>query len=199
MNKQEFLARLQEGISGLPQEDIAERVAFYREMIDDRVEEGLSEEEAISEIGSVEDLISQIIADTPLTKLVKEKIKEKRTLQVWEIVLLILGAPIWLSILVAVIAIILSIYISIWAIIISLWAVWGTLIVCAVGVLLASVVFFVQGYGASGVAMIGAGIVCAGLSIFMFYGCKYATKGLVVLTKKVALGIKNCFVKKGEA
>ena len=47
--------------------------------------------------------------------------------------------------------------------------------------------------------MIGAGIVCAGLSIFMFYGCKAATKGILVLTKKLAVWIKNCFIKKEEA
>ncbi len=51
MSKQEFLAQLKDGLSGLPQSDIEERVAFYEEMIDDRIEEGLSEEQAVSEIG----------------------------------------------------------------------------------------------------------------------------------------------------
>ncbi len=43
MNKQAFLTQLRKGLSGLPQEDIEERLAFYSEMIDDRIEEGLSE------------------------------------------------------------------------------------------------------------------------------------------------------------
>ncbi len=42
-------------------------------MIDDRVEEGLTEEEAISEIGTVNEILSQIIEEIPLSKLVKEK------------------------------------------------------------------------------------------------------------------------------
>ena len=46
MNKQEFLNQLRSGLNGLPHEEIEERVMFYSEMIDDRVEEGLSEEDA---------------------------------------------------------------------------------------------------------------------------------------------------------
>ena len=60
MTKQEFLSRLREGLSGLPEDDIAERLTFYGEMIDDRIEDGLSEEEAVAEVGSVDDIAAQI-------------------------------------------------------------------------------------------------------------------------------------------
>ena len=33
MNKQEFLTELRKGLSGLPQNDIEERLAFYGEML----------------------------------------------------------------------------------------------------------------------------------------------------------------------
>lgn len=46
MSKQEFLEQLRRGLSGLPREDIEERLKFYSEMLEDRMEEGLSEEEA---------------------------------------------------------------------------------------------------------------------------------------------------------
>ena len=32
-----------------------------------------------------------------------------------------------------------------------------------------------------------------------FFGCNGATKGIAILTKKIALGIKKCFVKKEDA
>lgn len=57
MNKQEFLAALAEGLTGLPQADVEERLAFYGEMIDDRMEEGLTEEEAVKEAGPVQDIV----------------------------------------------------------------------------------------------------------------------------------------------
>ena len=47
MNKEEFLSELRTKLSGLPQEDIEERISFYSEMIDDRMEDGISEEEAV--------------------------------------------------------------------------------------------------------------------------------------------------------
>ena len=199
MRKQEFLGQLRKGLSGLPKDDIEERLTFYSEMIEDRMEEGLSEEEAVSAVGSVEVIVSQVVADIPLTKIAKEKIKPKRQLKAWEIVLLVLGSPIWLSLGIAAFAVILSLYISLWAVIISLWAVFASLAACSIGGVLACVIFTVGGNGTSGLAMLAAGIVCAGLAIFMFYGCKAVTDGTLILTKKMAIWTKNCFIKKEVA
>lgn len=196
MKKQEFLIELRSGLNGLPQEDIEERIGFYSEMIDDRVEEGLSEEEAIKEVGSVEDVISQIVAETPLTKIVKEKVKPKRSLKAWEIVLLILTSPIWLSLLIAAVSVVLSLYITLWSLIISLWAIELSFAVCAIVLTPGSAVFFVQGDVSTGLVSLGTGLLFAGLTIFLFFGCKAATKGIILLTKKIALGIKSLFIGK---
>ena len=45
MTKLDFIFQLQKKLTGLPQEDIDERMLFYSEMIDDRMDEGLTEEE----------------------------------------------------------------------------------------------------------------------------------------------------------
>ena len=199
MNKQEFLARLRNGLCGLPQEDIEERVTFYSEMIDDCMEEGFSEAEAVEQIGPVDAIISQIVAEVPLTKLVKEKITPKKKLGVWEIILLVLGSPIWLSLLIAAFAVAVSVYAVLWSVIVSLWAVFASLIGCSLGGIAAGIGFAFGGNGLIGIAMMGAGMVCAGLSVFTFFGCKAATKGILLTTKKFALWIKNRFVKKGGA
>ena len=75
MNKQTFVSELRGRLSGLPPKELDDRLNFYLEMIDDRMEDGITEEAAISEIGSVEEIAAQIIAETPLTKIVKEKTK----------------------------------------------------------------------------------------------------------------------------
>lgn len=199
MSKQEFLAQLRKGLYGLPQDDIEERLTFYSEMIEDRIEEGLSEEEAVSAVGPVDEIVAQVVADIPLTKIAKEKIKPKRRLKAWEIVLLALGSPIWLSLGIAAAAVILSLYVSLWSVIISLWAVFGSLIGCSFGSMVAGLILTCSGNVLTGIAMISAGIVCAGLSIFMFYGCKAATKEILTLTKKIAVWVKNCFIKKEQA
>ena len=199
MSKQEFLTQLRKALSGLPQNDIDERLEFYGEMIEDRIEEGLSEEEAIAAVGTVEEIAEHVIADIPFAKIAKERIKPKRRLSALEIILLILGSPIWLSLGIALLAVIFSLYIVLWSVIISLWSVFASLAGCAFGGVVACVVLAIEGWGMAGVAMLAAGMVCGGLSIFMFLGCKAATKGIVILTKKIAIWIKNCFIKKEAA
>ena len=112
MLKQEFLAQLRDALCGLPQCDIDERLTFYSEIIDDRMEDGLPEEEAVAAVGSVDEIFTQVVAEIPFSKIVKERIKPKRRLTAWEIVLLALGSPIWLSLGIAAFAVILSLYIS---------------------------------------------------------------------------------------
>ena len=106
MNKQEFLEQLKGRLSGLPAADVDERLDFYSEMIDDSIEEGLSEEEAVSQVGTVNDVARQIIGEIPLSKIVKENVKPKRRLRAWEIVLLVLGSPGWVSLLIAAVSVV---------------------------------------------------------------------------------------------
>ena len=191
MNKQEFLDALKIELGGLPEADIEERLEFYSEIIDDGVEDGLSEDAVISKLGSVEDLAMQIIADTPLIKIAKEKIKPKRRLKAWEIVLIALGSPIWGALLIALFAVALSIYISVWSVIISLWAVFGAFIGSAFGALVIGISLLSKADIVAGIAVIGIGIFSAGIGIFSFFGCRAATKGLILLTKKIMLSIKK--------
>ena len=66
MTKFKFLATLQDRLAGLPREEVDERLRFYCEMIEDRMEEGLSEEEAVAAVGSVDEIVSQIAESFPL-------------------------------------------------------------------------------------------------------------------------------------
>ena len=78
MSKQEFLVQLEKCLSGLPMEDVKERLNFYSEMIDDHMEEGVSERDAVAAVGSVEDIAAQVVADVPFTRIAKESMKPKR-------------------------------------------------------------------------------------------------------------------------
>ena len=196
MNKQEFLNLLEEGLHGLPQEEIKERLNFYSEIIDDRIEEGCSEEDAITEIGAVNDIIFQIVDEISLYQLVKEKVKPKRRLRVWEIILLAVGSPVWFSLAIAAFAVTFSLYISLWSVIVSLWAAFASVACCAIGGVIGGIWFVFGGKAFSGIAMLGAGVFCAGLSIFLFFGCRAATKGVLQLTKKMILGLKSLFIRK---
>lgn len=199
MTKIQFLLSLNERLSGLPKADLEERLSFYSEMIEDRMEEGFSEEEAVEAVGNIDEIAEQIISDIPLGRIAKEKIKPKRSLKTVEIVLLILGAPIWLSLLIGVISIVFSVYVALWSVIIAVWSVFGALAASSVGCVTGSVIIMAQGKALSGIAVLGAGIALAGLTIFAFFACKSATDGLLWVTKKAACFVKKLFVQnKGE-
>ena len=196
MTKQDFLTRLEKSLSGLPREDIEERLTFYAEMIDDRIEEGLGEEKAVAGIGSVEDIVSQIVEETPISRLVKERVKPAKRMRAWEILLLVLGSPIWLSLLIALLAVVFSVYVSIWAVVVSLWAVEISLIASAFACAAAGILCLFRGSFWQGVAVFGAGCVCAGLAIILYSLCKSVSKGCWTIGKKMTRGIKNLFLRK---
>lgn len=198
MYKEVFLSKLESGLSGLPRDDISERLTFYGEMIDDRIEDGLSEADAVAEIGSVDSVIEQILADTPLKKLVRKRVKPTRSLKAWEIVLIVLSSPVWLSLLIAAVAVVAAVYIVLWSVDLTLWAIDASAAALAVGGVLSGMIFLMQGNTTTSVALIGAGIFFAGLTVFCTYGCIAGTKGIVLLTEKTAIGIKALFVRKGK-
>lgn len=199
MTKMQFLMALHDALSGLPRDEIEERLNFYTEMIEDRMEEGFSEEDAVAAVGSVTDIANQILGEIPLMKLAKEKIKPKRPMKAWEIVLLAVGFPIWGSLLIAVLSVAVSVYAALWSIVIALWAVFGALVGVGVGGTVAGIAWMIGGQGAIGLAVTGAALVCAGLGIFLFFGCKYATIGTAKLAKLMVLGVKKSMTRKEAA
>jgi uncharacterized membrane protein len=199
MYKQEFLDALKRKLSGLPKQDVEDRLTFYSEMIDDKMEDGKAEKDAVLEIGCVDEISAQIIADIPLSKIAKERLKINAKPKAWEIVLLALGSPIWLSPVIAAFAVCISLYAVLWSVIISIWAAFVSLAACVLGGVIAGIVFTINGNTLIAMAMLGASIICAGLAIFLFFGCKAATNGSFLLTKKIAFSLKKGFMKKENA
>lgn len=198
MTKQEFITQLREKLSGLPKADIEERVIFYSEMIDDRIEDGLSEEDAVSKIGNTDEIASQIVTDIPLKKIVKEKVKSKSKLSTWQFVLLVVGSPVWVSLLIVFLAVVFSVWVCLWAVVISLWAVDVALAAGSIGSFVTVFIHISNGDTLSALFMLGAGLACAGLFIFLLFGCKVLTKVYALLTKKISIIIKKSFLKKED-
>lgn len=196
MDKIDFLYELQQKLAGLPEDDISRSLDYYAEMIDDRIEEGMTEQQAVADLGNIDDIVRLILADIPLKKLVKEKVKPRRTLNAWEIVLLILGSPIWLSLLIAAFAVVLSIYVSLWAVIIALHATGIAVAATAVAGFVCAMILILFGNLPLGLFLLGASLICAGLSILMFFAFNQATRGIIALGKLIFIGIKRCFIRK---
>ena len=93
MTKNEFLSSLSQTLAELPEQDVAQSLAYYSEMIDDYMENGMTEEEAVETLGSVEEVSAQILADVPVQDRTEDEPAPRKSMEVWKIVLLILGSP----------------------------------------------------------------------------------------------------------
>ncbi len=196
MNKQEFLEKIRNQLAGLSEDDIKKSIDYYTEMIEDRMEEGLTEEEAVKVMGRPEEVASQILMDTPFSKLVKVKVKPKKSLSILSIILIILGSPVWLPLVVALFVIILSVYIVLWSVVLVFYSVDLSLAVGGISGLLASVMVMFNIDILCGVFTLGVAITCAGLSVLLFLGSNQVVKGILFLSRKIALSIKSYFVKR---
>lgn len=200
MNKSQFLIELKENLCGLPDNDIQSSLDYYSEIIDDYTEDGLTEEDAVSQLGNPQEIAKQILADTPILKLVKQRIKSKHKISTLEIILLILGSPIWLSATIAAVAVVLALYVILWSVVIVLWACFAAFCGSALGGAIASVCLFAsEGDIFAASIMVAAALVLIGISILFFFVCRASTKGMVLLTKKLTLRIKSCFLRKERA
>ncbi|MBQ9099246.1 MAG: DUF1700 domain-containing protein [Clostridia bacterium] len=190
MSKADFLSALKARLQGLPCEEAEQTLTYYNEMIDDHMEMGMTEEEAVAVLGPIDEIVAQILDDTSLFKLLHTKIKPKRALRTFEIVLIVLGSFIWLPLLIAAAAIFASVYVAIWSVAIALYAVDASLAVGAVCGLFGGVAYLFGGMAATGSLAMGGGLCLAGLAILLAFGCQYAAKGLIRLGKWLLLGTK---------
>ncbi|MBM6693315.1 DUF1700 domain-containing protein [Pseudoflavonifractor capillosus] len=196
MNKQEFLAALQAGLKGLPRGDIQHWVEFYREMVEDRMEDDMSEEEAVAALGPVRDLVAQILSETPLPRLVHEKVKPKRPMKAWEIILLVLGSPVWVPLACAAVLVLLAGYAVLWACIITLYAVDLTAALGGVALIISALFYFPPNHVLSQIFFGGTGLMSAGIAVLLFLVSGKVTTWLLRLSKKALLAVKFRFVQK---
>ncbi len=201
MNKTEFIAELNEKLQGIPERELKSSIDFYVEMIDDRVEDGLSEEDAVAALGSIKDITDRILEETPMVKIVKEKVKNakpKRALRTWEIVLLAVGSPIWFPILlclgIVAVVLVLVLYLVYWVIILTFYVLDLAIALTGVaGIAFGLVAIFRLG-PAQGFFFIGAGLFLCGFGVLFFLLCNLIAKGMIHLSKNIGRGIKYLFV-----
>ena len=196
MTKNDFLEALAHGLAGLPAEDAKRWTEYYTEMLEDRIEDGMSEEEAAAALGDPAQIVRQILSQTPLTRLIKNKVTPKRRLFVWEIILIVLGSPIWISLAIAAASVIFSVFVSLWSCILAIWACGlGIAIAAPAGVLLCGVQLWL-GALAQGFLLLGCGVAAIGVSIVWYELSLWLTRLLWRFNKWFLLFTKSLFVER---
>lgn len=199
MNKREFLAELAEKIDCLPSEDIGRWLDYYSEMIDDRVEDGMTEEQAVYAMGNIYDVATQILIDTPMRTLVKTRAESARRLKTWEIILIICGAVIWVPMLFAAVVTVLSMYVVLWALLISFFAVAVSFIVAGVIGIYVGATHLLTGNMSEGLSALGTGLLLGGLGLVMFVCLRYVTKWVILASRFIWRGIKKLIIRREKS
>ncbi len=116
MRIEQFLKRLHKALAPLPAAERARTVQYYREMLEDRLEEGGTEEEAVAGMEPIETIAADILADAAARGVLKPKSSALNT------TLIVLGSPLWLVFAAVAVVIVLALYVVAWSVIVALAA-----------------------------------------------------------------------------
>ena len=194
MTKLEFLHELYTKLSRIPQNERNKSIEYYSEAINDRIDDGMTESEAVADIGSIDDIANQIIAEIPLSKLIKEKVASSNTKNVWMIILWVFGfIVIGIPILASLFAVAVSLIASLWSVAIALLVIPISLGASGICGIISAIAHFCLGKPTYAFLLIGLSVVALGLVLPFFYVAKYGVKITFATTKGLILLVKKCF------
>lgn len=148
MTKHEFLKRLEKAIRKLPKEERNRFLSYYKEMIEDRVEDGLTEEQAVAEMEDI-----SVIAD----RILKELKQKKKKGWIWAAI----SSPIWVPVLAIGICAICVVGLAVYCCVIAL------LLCGLVGCIGLAGTIIGGGDIASGVFTLGVGLALMGIGLLL--------------------------------
>lgn len=202
MLREEYLNQLKEKLTQNNIPGIDGMIDFYDEAISDRMEDGMSEEDAVAAMEDTDSIVKAAKLDKPITALMADAAREKHkeasesghgTLFV---VLAIVGFPIWFPLMVTFLSVIFSLYIALWSIVISIYAVELSFAIVALVSLLGCFTFFMgQIPFVTALALLGCAFLFAGLTLLMWKPIVAITKWMIRLIKAILRGIKSIFVR----
>lgn len=198
MTKEEYLSHLRYSLLALGISNVDGRIEYYEEMIDDRIEDGMTEEEAVASMESIDEIIEASRLERPVSVLVKEKVKKSHDrakdngLSALWLALVIIGFPLWFPVLLTVAILALTVFIVFWVIVFVFFVVEFALGVSAVAFAVAP---FITTPGTvtigTKLGITGAGLVLAGVVILLWHPLVAAAKKSVCIFYEMIKGIKK--------
>lgn len=198
MTKEEFLSELSAKLAILSDAERKKTLAYYREMIEDRMEDGMSEAEAVAAMGDIDGIVRKITLDQPFSTIVKEKFRSASGLKWWHVALIILGFPLWFSLLASLGAGVFSVCAGLLAAVIGVVAAFAAAALGGMAAVVAGIVYLCRS-NLAGLALLGAGFFAVGLSMLTFWGARYIFKWCLGACRRLTRWVKSLFVKRGKA
>jgi len=175
MTKNEYLKKLKRELRPIRRAEREKSLAYFGEVIDDRMEDGICEEDAVAGLESISDAADRIILEA------KEQGQLKEKLSVWEIVLIVLGFPLWFPFLLTVAIVVFTMYSLVWILI-------GVLFITSTALGVAGIAglfylfLFISSSAVTAFACFGIGLVCAGIGVALFIPALYFARGYAKAT-----------------
>lgn len=195
MNKSGFLERLENLLQGIDKKERDKAISFYSEMIDDFIEDGLTEIEAVEKVGKPGEIAEQIITED-LSKPEKTMTKNKKTLIS---ILLILGSPLWVVLLLAAGCLLLAGCMLLFAGLIVIWLIPICVGIGGVACLIMATVSVLGSFAimyqnmALGIIQLGLGLFTTGSFVLLFIATAKLGRFFMAVTKQ-AMNLTNTYV-----
>lgn len=189
MTKKEYLNTLSNEIYFLSLNEKKDLLDYYEDMINDYIEDGYSEEAAVSKLEKPSKIARNIKNETEIN--FKSPVKDKNILT---IILLVLGFPLWGSLAVAFMLVVFSFYIIIWILPVVIGSLFvSSLFVGGVSVIGGFILIF-KNLNA-GLIQLGIGVFSIGvagiLAVTFYYIVRFIVKITVIVSKKLGNYFKD--------
>lgn len=199
MTKQEFISELSFRLENAGITNYINLVEYYDEMISDRIDAGMSEEEAVNELESIDSIVENAKLELPVSKLIKEKVKDTKTkvkssnISGLVILLLVLGFPVWFPLLITFFSLALVIAIVFFVVVFVLYVVDFSIVISAVAC--AGAIVFSAVPIAAKVMLLGAAFLLGGLAIILWKPLCNIAKAVLKGFGHFIKGIKRIFIR----
>ncbi|MCR5279769.1 MAG: DUF1700 domain-containing protein [Lachnospiraceae bacterium] len=201
MSKNDFLDGLNKILrnAGVPNPE--GMIEYYDEMICDRMEDGMTEEEAVGSLPDPDKIVEDALLDMPIHKLASTKVKksheearQKGHGTLW-VVLAIIGFPIWFPVLITFIVLLLTFMLLLYIFV-------GVLYICdfSFGIsglagLLAALGIFVGAVKFPGfISGIGSALFFGALCVLLFKPIGYLARAVTILCDSIFKGLKKIII-----
>ncbi|MGM9625143.1 MAG: DUF1700 domain-containing protein [Eubacteriales bacterium] len=202
--------------SGIPQQELDKMLEYYAEMIDEAMEEGVSEEEAVAGLGSWSEIIGQINASCgqsqtdpsdSLPAAAPEKTGSDQTeaqtpvrngrvsLQIWALILLIITSPIWAVLILVLVCVLFAVVCTVVSVLFAAAVTAAALVIAAVVCIPAAVVILFRGSAVSCLVTLSCGMICFGCAMLFWVSCRALVWLFVRLIQLIQSGWRRIFKK----
>ena len=167
MNKTDFMLQLNNALhkAHVPQNEARDAVQFYAECVDERVEDGATEAEAIEGLGSIDSIVESVVADLPKAARGIGRLDSGN--KALKVILLVLTFPVWGSILVSLALVAAALIAVLWSLLAAAAALWIACITAGLAGIAALVHGAANGAGQAGALGFGIGIALSGLAVVL--------------------------------